>query len=234
MQMELTEKEKIIILNSDDLYHVMRRILLRENKISQEQEHFWVVCLNSINKILNIELVSLGAVDETIVKPMQVFRIAIQKGAVKIIIVHNHVSGLLLPSPADRDLTDRMIQTGNIINIKVEDHMIFSLDGYYAFSKKGLMEEIRGSKKFVPLYKEKEMIRKEAMKLGWSDGLKEGKKIGLEKGLKKGLKEGEKKGREEGKKEGKIEIAKTMKKKGEPTERIAEYTGLSKKEIEKL
>lgn len=142
MQMELSEKEKTIIMNSDDLYHVMRQILLRENKISREQEHFRVVCLNSIDKILNIELVSLGAIDETIVKPTQVFRIAIQKGAVKIIICHNHVSGMLQPTEADRDLTDRMIQVGNIIHIKVEDHMIFTMDGYYAFSKKGLMEEI--------------------------------------------------------------------------------------------
>jgi DNA repair protein RadC len=93
MQMELNEEEKIIVMNSDDLCHVMRQILLRENKISREQEHFYVICLNSINRILNIELVSLGAIYETIVKPMQVFRIAIQKGIVKIILSHNHVSG---------------------------------------------------------------------------------------------------------------------------------------------
>ena len=222
MQMELSEKEKIIVLNSADLYLVMRQILLRENKISREQEHFWVVCLNGVNKILNIELVSLGAVDQTIVKPMQVFRIAIQKGAVKIILCHNHVSGLLQPSEADRDLTDRMIQVGNIIHIKVEDHMIFTLDGYYAFSKNGLMEEIRGSKKFVPLYKEQERIRKEAMKIGRKEGLKEGKKIGMEKGI------------EKGRKAEKIEMAKTMKKEGESLEKIKQYTGLSGKEIEKL
>ncbi len=252
--MELSEKEKIVILNSDDLYHVMRRILLRENKISQEQEHFWIVCLNSINKILNIELVSLGAIDETIVKPMQVYRIAIQKGAVKIILCHNHPSTLLQPSEADRDLTDRLIQVGNIIHIKVEDHMIFTLDGYYAFSKKGLMEEIRGSKKFVPLYIEQERIRKEAMKLGWTDGLKEGKQIGLERGLKKGKKEGLKEGKKGGLKEGKeigmkkgiekgkkegakdkaIEMAKKSLEEGLSRELIVKLTGLSKKEIEKL
>ncbi|MCP5105061.1 MAG: hypothetical protein GY950_16860 [bacterium] len=69
MQMELTEKQKIRLLNSDDLYQVLRRILLRENKISREQEHFYVVCLNAVNRILNVELISLGAVDETTVKP---------------------------------------------------------------------------------------------------------------------------------------------------------------------
>jgi len=218
MQMELSEKEKIIILNSDDLFHVMRRILLRENKISREQEHFWVVCLNSINRLLNIELVSLGAIDQTIVKPMQVFRIAIQKGAVKVILTHNHPSGLLQPSESDRNLTDQMIQVGKIINIDVVDHLIFTLDGYYAFSKKGLMEEIRGSKKFVPLYKEQEMIRKEALKIGKKEGLKEGKKLGMEKGMEKE----------------KVKIAKQLKKNGASIELIAKSTGLSKEEIEQL
>lgn len=76
-----------------------------------------------------------------------------------------------------------MIQVGNIIHIEIVDHLIFTMDGYYAFSQKGLKENVRGSKKFVPLYKEQERIRKEAMKLGWADGLKEGKKIGLERGI---------------------------------------------------
>ncbi len=201
-------------MNSDELYQVMRRILLRENKIGREQEHFYVVCLNAVNRIINIELVSLGAIDETTVKPMQVFRIAIQKGAVKIILCHNHPSGQLAATEADRDLTDRMVQVGKILNVEVSDHLIFTPDGYYAFSKKGLMEEIRGSKKYVPLYKEKEMLRKEALKIGKKEGLKEGKKMGAEKE--------------------KVKMAKKMKKDGELIEKISRYTGLSKEEIEKL
>ncbi len=214
MQIELTKKQKIRVMNSDDLYHVMRQILLRENKIDQDQEHFWVVCLYGVNKIINIELVSLDTIDGTIVKPMQVFRVAIQKGAVKVILVHNHPGGELIPTRADRDLTDRMVQVGKIIHIEVCDHLIITLDGFYAFSKKGLMEEIRGSKKFVPLYKEKEMIRKEALKIGKMQGLKEGKQIG--------------KGRE------KIRMAKKLKKKGININIIAETSGLSKEEIERL
>jgi DNA repair protein RadC len=145
---------------------------------------------------------------------MQVFRIAIQKGAIKVILAHNHPSGLLVPSPADRDLTDRMVQVGKIIHIEVSDHLIFTLDGFYAFSRKGLMAEIRGSKKYVPLYKEKESIRKEALRIGKKEGLKEGKKLGIEKGIEK--------------------VAKKMKKKGTAIEFISEITGLSKKDIEKL
>lgn len=230
MQVKLTEKQKIIATNPEAVYQVMREILLWENEIDRDQEHFWCICLNNINMIINIELVSLGSVDEAIITPMQIFRIAIQKGAVRVILVHNHPSGMLVPSPRDIDVTDRMIQVGLIHHIEVCDHLIISMDGYYAFSKKGLMEEIRGSKKYVPLYVEKERIRNEGLKLGRMNGLKEGKQIGLEKGMEKGIKEGMK----EGEKKGKIETARELKKDGVAIDLIVKYTKLSQEEIEKL
>lgn len=91
MNIELSKKDKIKVMNSKMVYEVMKKILLRENEIERDHEHVWVVCLAANNKILNIELVSLGSVDETILKPMQVFRIAIQKGAVKIIMIHKTI-----------------------------------------------------------------------------------------------------------------------------------------------
>lgn len=226
MQVKLTEKQKIIAANADAVYQVMREILLWENEIDRDQEHFWCICLNSINMILNIELVSLGSVDETIITPMQVFRIAIQKGAVKLILVHNHPSGLLVPSQKDLDITDRMIQAGLILKVEVCDHLIISPDGYYAFNEKGLLEEIKKSKKYVPPYIEKENIRNEAIKLGQMKGLKEGKQIGLEKGIGKGIIKGIK--------EGKIETARELKKNGVDIDIIVKSTSLSKREIEKL
>jgi DNA repair protein RadC len=96
----LAKRQKIKILNSSDVYMVMKQILMRENKIERSHEHVWCVCLAPNNKILNIELVSLGAIDETVLKPMQVFRIAIMKGAVRLILVHNHPHGELEPSEA--------------------------------------------------------------------------------------------------------------------------------------
>ena len=108
---------------------------------------------------------------------MQVFRIAIQKGAVKIIMIHNHPSGDLFPSPKDRDITDRMIQVGIIVNVEVIDHMIISLQDYYSFDDHKLMKELRESKKWVPRYKEEEKIRKEALKIGKKEGRKEGRRV---------------------------------------------------------
>jgi len=87
----------------------MQKILLREEKIDQDHEHFWIVGLANNNRILFIELIGFGSVNRTVAEPMDVFSFALQKRAVNIILVHNHPSGEVKPSDADKDLTDRMI-----------------------------------------------------------------------------------------------------------------------------
>jgi len=142
MNVRLTEAQKIKILNSDDLYSVMQQVLLRENKIDRNKEHFWIVCLSTSNQILMIELVSLGSVNATIVDPMEVFSFALQKRAVKLILVHNHPSGELTPSATDKEMTDRMLAIGKFIQLPVIDHLIISEVSYYSFVDSGLLEEI--------------------------------------------------------------------------------------------
>lgn len=166
MNIHLSEAEKIKILNSEDLYSIMQQILLREDKIDQDREHFWVIGLSSNNRILFIELISMGTVNKTIVEPMEVFSFALQKRAVNIMLVHNHPSGELRPSIADKDVTDRLIQVGIIVNTQVIDHLIISTEGYISFADMGLMTELRNSKKYaVPDISLKERIEKEADKL---------------------------------------------------------------------
>src|SRR5438105_5881644 len=101
MNVKLTTTQKIKVLNSDDIYNIMQQVLLRENKIDRNKEHFWIIGLSQVNKILYIELISLGTISATIVEPMEVFSIALQKRTVQIILVHNHPSGELKPSNAD-------------------------------------------------------------------------------------------------------------------------------------
>ncbi|MBL4650063.1 MAG: hypothetical protein JKY03_10055 [Aureispira sp.] len=165
MDIQLTETEKIKILNSDDIYGIMQKILLREQKIDQNREHFWVIGLESNNRILFIELVSLGTVNQALVKPMEVFSLALQKRAVKIIICHNHPSGGLKPSDADKDITDKLIQVGIIVNTPVLDHLIISTKSYLSFGDIGLFQELELSTKYVPPYKLAERIRKEAAEI---------------------------------------------------------------------
>jgi DNA repair protein RadC len=111
---------------------------------------------------LFIELVSLGSVSQTVVEPMEVYSFALQKRAVKIILVHNHPSGELIPSDADKDVTDRLIQVGLIVNVPVYDHLIITENSYFSFNDSGLMEELSQSTKYVPHYVLEARYKKEA------------------------------------------------------------------------
>jgi DNA repair protein RadC len=202
MDIKLTEAEKIKLLNSDDIYGIMQKILLRENKIDQNREHFWVLGLENNNRILFIELISLGTVNKTLAEPMEVFSLALQKRAVRIILCHNHPSGEIKPSDADKDITDRLIQVGMIVNTEVIDHLIISDKSYLSFGDIGLLEELKKSTKYVPTYVLEKRFKKEATEIA--------------------------------KQKEKVEIAKAMKKSGEPIEKIALFTGLPEEEIQKL
>lgn len=165
MDIELTDAERIKVLNSDDLYSIMQKILLRENKIDQNRQHFWVVGLENNQRILFVELISLGSVSKSLVEPMEVFSLALQKRAVKIILCHNHPTGDLKPSDEDKDITDRLIQVGLIVDTPVLDHMIISEKSYLSFEDIGLMDQLRESTKHVPTYVMIEKAKKEAAKI---------------------------------------------------------------------
>ncbi len=219
MRVKLTSEQKIQVLNSRDISLIMQQILLRENKIGRSKEHFWVVCLSNSNRILLIELISLGNAKKSIVDPTEIFSFALQKRAVKVIMVHNHPGGDLKPSPDDEDITDRMYQVGLFLDVPVIDHLILSETGYYSFVDSGLLLKLSKSKKYVLKYKkEEERIKK--------IGRKEGEKIGIKKGEERGLKKGELNKA--------IEMAKVMKQDGRTMEEIMRYTKLSKEQIEKL
>ena len=165
MDIKLTKEERIKILNSDDIYGIMQRILLRENKIDQNREYFWVIGLENNNRILFIELISLGTVNKTIAEPMEVFSFALQKRAVKIVLCHNHPSGELKPSEADKDTSDKLIQVGIIVDTQVLDHLIISDKSYLSFNDIGLLDELKLSTKYVPKYVLEQRIKKEATEI---------------------------------------------------------------------
>ncbi|CAA6817069.1 MAG: DNA repair protein RadC, partial [uncultured Sulfurovum sp.] len=105
------------------------------------------------------------SVNATIAKPMEVFSLALQKRAVKIMICHNHPSGELKPSSADKDVTDRLIQVGIIVDTPVIDHLIISEKSYLSFADIGLFDTLKQSTKYVPAYELAERIRKEATEI---------------------------------------------------------------------
>jgi DNA repair protein RadC len=206
--------QKVKVRTDRDFYPIMREILLQANKTDRNKEHLWVCGLGANNLLLYVELVSLGTMYQSIVEPMDIFAWALQKQVAMIILVHNHPSEKLAATEGDKDLTDRMIQVGKIVNIKVVDHLIITPGGYYSFETHGLMRKLSLSKKYVPGYVQVEQLKKEAQK------------IGEERGRKEGL--------FEGRKAEKIEMAKNSLKEGLSFELISKLTGLSKEEIEQL
>ena len=165
MNVRLSDSDKIKILNSDDLYGIMQKVLLRENKIDRNREHFWVVGLENNNRILFIELVSKGTINKTLVEPMEVFSLALQKRAARIMLVHNHPSGELIPSVSDKDITDKLIQVGIIVATEVLDHLIITEKTFLSFESIGLFDELKQSTKYVPSYVLQQRLKKEAAKI---------------------------------------------------------------------
>lgn len=176
MNIRLKATDKIKIQSSVDIFEIMQRILLKESEGDRKREHFWVVSLDWGNTILNIELVSLGTYNQTLVKPMEVLSIPLQKKAVKLVLVHNHPSGNLEPSEEDKVITDRLIQACKIMQIDVEDHLIITERSYYSFQFSGLMDELRKSKRFVPAYEQKRQFEEQLAEELKQKGAKENQK----------------------------------------------------------
>lgn len=186
MDAKVSELKNVQLLNSEEVYEVMQKILCRENMIDCDKEHFWIIGLTTKNKILFIELVTLGVVTPASIEPMSVFRVSVMKNAEKVILVHNHPDGKLEPSDEDKDITDRLIQVGNILAIDVVEHLIISLKSYLSFGDIGLLEELKESSKWMPNYALEQKIRDEEKQIT-KDAIKYAEEEKTEKMVKKML-----------------------------------------------
>ena len=104
--------------------------------IASKQENFMILHLNSKNRVIKDEIISLGTLTASIIHPREVFRSAIRESAGAIILVHNHPSGNPEPSQEDKDITKKLIEAGDLLNIKVLDHVIIGEQNYYSFKEK--------------------------------------------------------------------------------------------------
>lgn len=128
----LVREQAIAIATPDDLY---APILAKLDSIRmKEQECFVSVSLNGAHEILGFYIVSLGLANRALVHPREVFRNAIKDNATAVILAHNHPSGNLKPSIEDKDVTKRMKLAGDVLGIKVLDHLIVSPSlGHFSF-----------------------------------------------------------------------------------------------------
>lgn len=104
-----------------------------------DREHFVVLHLDGKNRIAARETVSIGSLNQTIVHPREVFKTAVHNGSAAIICVHNHPTGDPMPSQEDIYITRRLCSAGELIGIKVLDHIIIGQDNYLSFVETGYM-----------------------------------------------------------------------------------------------
>ena len=106
---------------------------------SSDREKLAVCCLNSKNEPTNISIVSVGSLNNSIVHPREVFKIAIISNSASIIIAHNHPSGNTEPSNEDIAITRRLQECGELIGIKLLDHLIIGDNSYISLKERGLV-----------------------------------------------------------------------------------------------
>ena len=126
--------EKVSIKSSADAYTVFL-----EHLSDLRTEEFWVIFLNQKNQIIYKSQISKGGITGTIVDVRVLFKIALEHFATSIIVAHNHPTGNLKPSEADLKITKNIKSAGEILNIKLADHLIIGENAFFSFQDQGLL-----------------------------------------------------------------------------------------------
>ena len=120
--------------SSKDAFHLLQPIMG-----DLEHEEFWVLYLNNSNKVLRKTQMSKGGITGTLVDVRLVIKETLQLGAVAIILAHNHPSGTLRPSTADKQITQKIKGACETMDIKVLDHLIITQKTYYSFADENIL-----------------------------------------------------------------------------------------------
>ncbi|RZK27270.1 MAG: DNA repair protein [Flavobacterium sp.] len=131
----ITERPKIS--SSQDAY----LLLMQHWQLGKIEllEEFKVILLNTSNRVLGIVDISVGGVSGTLVDPRIIFAVALKTNSSKLILSHNHPSGNLTPSQADKGLTQKLKEGGKLLDIEVCDHIIVTNHNYFSFADECIM-----------------------------------------------------------------------------------------------
>ena len=133
--MVVLRNSKTTIREAADVAKVFQDLLTLEDTIDHDKEHFYVLHLDSHRRINLVELVAIGTLSSATIHPRETYRRAVIEGADSIIIAHNHPSGDPTPSEADMLITQKLREAGEILDILMLDHIIFSATRFYSFQE---------------------------------------------------------------------------------------------------
>lgn len=123
-----------VIQSSQDGYEVLQPLLG-----DLPHEEFWVLYCNTGHRVLSKKQISAGGQKGTVVDIRLLFRYALEIGATACVVAHNHPSGRLVPSRADKELTQRIQEGATYLDIRLLDHLIVAENGYYSFADEGIL-----------------------------------------------------------------------------------------------
>ena len=122
------------VSSSQSIFEIMQPVI---GELAHEE--FWIIYLNNANKIIQKSQLSKGGITGTLVDVRLVFKTAVENGAVGIILSHNHPSGNLQPSDADKQITRKLKLAAESLDIKILDHVIVTETGYFSFADDGIL-----------------------------------------------------------------------------------------------
>ncbi|MEZ0487671.1 RadC family protein [Fibrella aquatica] len=131
---EQAPPERHRITCSRDAYEEVRPYLT-----DKSHEEFWILLLNRANEVLRPVQISAGKLSGTVADPRMIFKVGVEYLASGIILAHNHPSGNLTPSQADKDLTRKLKEAGRFLDIPVLDHLIVTDRTYLSFADEGIL-----------------------------------------------------------------------------------------------
>jgi DNA repair protein RadC len=129
---EALEKKKIT--SSASVFELMQPVIGE-----LEHEEFWIIYLNNSNKVIQKMQLSKGGITGTLVDVRLVLKNALELGATGLILAHNHPSGTLKPSEADKQITDKLKLAAQSLDIKVLDHLIVTEKAYFSFADESML-----------------------------------------------------------------------------------------------
>lgn len=122
------------ITSSNSIFEIMQPIL---GELPHEE--FWIIYLNNSNKVILKTQLSKGGITGTLVDVRLVFKTALETGATGVILCHNHPSGALKPSDADKQITRKLKSAGENLDIKILDHVIVTETAWFSFADEGIL-----------------------------------------------------------------------------------------------
>lgn len=121
-------KANMSLSNKEKIHEVFKKFFINEN-----QEKFLAIFLDNKKCLINYKILFIGTNNASIAHPREVFMEAVKANASAVVVMHNHPSGNVLPSEEDKNITEKLVQSGHMLGIPLLDHIITNGEEYYSF-----------------------------------------------------------------------------------------------------